>query len=76
MSYRQTDVLIHVGADTRRHEVDFMRNMLAQIDGVTEVRSSARPQLLQVRYDPSRTRGATILDHVRQFGVSAQLVGL
>jgi hypothetical protein len=72
----QADVLIHVDAATRSHEVDFMRGMLMQIDGVTTVHASARPQLLQVSYDPDRTRGRAILDHVRRFGVSAQLVGL
>jgi hypothetical protein len=40
------------------------------------VSPSTRPQLVQVNYDPDRTRGRVILDHVRQFGLSAQLVGL
>ncbi len=72
----QANVLIHVDPPSRGDELAFMRNMLVQIDGVTAVSPSARPQLVQVNYDPDRTRGRVILDHVRQFGLSAQLVGL
>jgi len=71
-----TEVLLHVDRSSRPDDLAFMRNMLTQIDGVTAVHDSARPQLLRVDYDPDRTRGRDILDHVRQFGLSAQLVGL
>ena len=70
------NLILHVDRGQRPHDLDFMRTMLTQIDGVTAVHDSARPQLLQVDYDPDRTRGRNILDHVRQFGLSAQLVGL
>ncbi|MEW6025549.1 MAG: hypothetical protein AB1807_25815 [Pseudomonadota bacterium] len=74
--HAHANFILHVDRGSRPDDLAFMRNMLTQIDGVTAVHDSTRPQLLQVDYDPDRTRGRTILDHVRQFGVSAQLVGL
>lgn len=76
MSKPQVNLLIHVDPPCRGDALALMRDMLVQVDGVTGVWSSARPQLVQVNYDPDRTRGRVILDHVRQFGLSAQLVGL
>jgi hypothetical protein len=76
MNKPQANVLIHVDHPCRGDALAFMHNMLVQVDGVAGVSPSARPQLVQVNYDPDRTRGRVILDHVRQFGLSAQLVGL
>lgn len=69
-------VVLHVDATTRPDDLAFLRNMLTQIAGVVSVRPSARPQLTHVDYDPVQVQGRAILDHVRQFGVRARLIGL
>ncbi len=52
------------------------RQLIAH-DGVTGVRyQPARPNLLLIDYDPSRTTSGAVLTHAIQQNVEARLVGL
>jgi hypothetical protein len=76
MNAYQASVLIHVDDP---HEIDqfaALQGCLGHIEGVTQIRSSTRPKLTWVDYDPGITSGRNIFHHMQRQGMHTQLVGM
>jgi hypothetical protein len=76
MNAYQVDVLIHVNESHEIDQLSVLQDTLGRVEGVIQVRPSARPHLTWVDYNPSVTGSRTILSYVQQQGVHAQLIGM
>jgi hypothetical protein len=72
MNAHQVNVLIHVNGPHEIDQLAVLQGTLGRVEGVIQVRPSARPHLTWVDYNPSVTGSRTILGHVQQQGVHAQ----
>jgi hypothetical protein len=76
MNTYQANVLIHVDESVEPDQQAAFESMLGNVEGVTQVRSSARPHLTWVDYDPGVIGGKAILGRVQSQGLHAQLIGM
>ena len=76
MSAHQVNVLIHVNEPHEIDQLAVLQSTLGRVEGVIQARPSARPHLTWVDYNPRVTGSRTILGHVQQQGVHAQLIGM
>jgi hypothetical protein len=76
MNAREVNVLIHVNESPEIDQLAVLQGTLGRVDGVIQVRPSARPHLTWVDYNPSVTASRNILGHVQQQGLHAQLIGM
>lgn len=76
MKTQQANVLIHVNESVETDQESAFNSMIGNLEGVTQVRASARAHLTWVDYNPDLTGSRAILGHVHSHGLHAQLIGM
>ena len=76
MKTYQANILIHVDESVESDQANALKGMLGNIEGVAEVRPSARSHLTWVDYNPSLTGSKAILGCVQSLGLHAQVIGM
>ena len=70
------EVVIHVGNRLGSVERCYVEQLLCRVAGIRDARfCECRPHLLVVNYDAEQLASITVLDHLREQGLQARLVG-
>jgi len=77
MNQKITDVIIHTRDNLSGHQFDEVSRKVYLNEGIVSCSRNAKtPQCLMVVYNAGKTRASTILQTVRNLGVSASLVDI
>ena len=69
------EVVIHINGDVKSQDLNSYSSEVNKITGVSYVSlRKARPHLMIVTYNPSKTKAFNVLEGIKRTGVNAQLV--